>query len=301
MKFISNRITIFVIIFCLIFSFCDSQNKNNTDELIRTISIASFNTLNLADTLKKDFTSFCWILSRYDLIALIEIRRAEVLELITYRLKEMTNNQWDYVISEFGIGRTSQKEFYAFIYRSDKGKYLEGSGKIWNDINDEFEREPFYASFKFGNFDFIFVVIHIKFSGGKKSVIRQEVAALYKVYTEIVEHNPREKDIILAGDFNLNPSDKGWNQIKTIPTIIHLISSESLTTLNLKGELANSYDNIWIQESSTVWEYSDSSWVDYYYDTLYGYEQNPAVVAKKKISDHLPIGASFIINKRDDD
>ena len=37
------------------------------------------------------------------------------------------------------------------------------NGQIWLDTNDEFIREPFYASFKIGQFDFTLIAIHVIF------------------------------------------------------------------------------------------------------------------------------------------
>ena len=91
----------------------------------------------------------------YDIIAFQEIRDASE----TYFPKLMEElPSYNYVVST-RLGRTSSKEQYAFIYK--KGIELVEC-HVFNDSEDVFEREPFIATFRTGNYSFDLVQIHTK-------------------------------------------------------------------------------------------------------------------------------------------
>ena len=75
----------------------------------------------------------------------------------------------------------------------------------------EARREPFFAKFKAGNFDFYVISIHIIW-GDSVTERRAEVLLLDDVYLS-VQNMDAENDIILMGDFNLSPTDKGFVEL----------------------------------------------------------------------------------------
>jgi hypothetical protein len=79
------------------------------------------------------------------------------------------------------------------------------------------------------------------------------------------------------------------------------IPSTTLTTLNAKGQLSSSYDNIWFQSQFTKWEYLGTANADYYYGVLFAADPNPGKRAFKTVSDHVPVFAVFAADKTDDD
>ena len=85
-------------------------------------------------------------LQQFDLIAIQELRDEEVVQR-TLAILAARGEAYQAIVSE-PVGR-SVTERYAFYYRPDRITPLD-NGQIWPDTNDEFIREPFYASFKAG-------------------------------------------------------------------------------------------------------------------------------------------------------
>lgn len=71
------------------------------------------------------------------------------------------DTEYDYIISE-RLGRTGSKGQYAFVYNTKTVDLIPGSSYVTDDPDDVFEREPFVAFFRSGNFDFKIVNNHIK-------------------------------------------------------------------------------------------------------------------------------------------
>jgi len=282
----------------LFFATCAKSPPSDHQE--STISIASFNLLHLGWDNGKDLNTLARVIARYDVVALQEVMNLDTLQRLKSILDTLTGIRWNAIASSQKIGRTSYKEYYAIVFRSDRTTYVQQSASVWADSLDEFEREPFYASFRSGNFDYTLIVMHSDFDS-RKEVMRREARALKNVFNVIQDLDPHENDLILVGDFNLCADDTGWVSLKGLPTMTHFIACSTLTTINARGNLTSSYDNIWIQASYTGREYSGTSGVDYYYTTLLKDEGQPARAARQKISDHLPVYALFITNKEDDD
>ncbi len=261
---------------------------------------ASFNLLHLGWNNGKDLHTLAGIIAQYDVIALQEVMNLDTLQRLNTILDSLTGIRWRFIASQEKIGRTTYKEYYTIGYRSDRTTYIENSAAIWPDSLDEFEREPFHASFRTGNFDYTLIVMHSDFDS-RKEVMRREARALKRVFQTLQDQDPNENDLILVGDFNLCADDTGWVPLKSIPTMTYLVACTSLTTINARGELSSSYDNIWIQTNYSGREFTGTSGVDYYYSLAMSEEPNPARTFRQKISDHLPIYAVFVTNKEDDD
>ena len=125
------------------------------------------------------------------------------------------------------------------MYRLDRVN-LTQKGKLYNDANDQFIREPFYAGFKAGNFDFILITVHILYGHSENARI-PEITALTEVYKTIEKANPNEKDIIVLGDFNLAPDNPAWQPLKNLPTMKAVFNPPLKTTITD----TSLYDNFW--------------------------------------------------------
>ena len=76
-----------------------------------------------------------------------------------------------------------RKEIYSFLYRIDKVEYLEESYVV-SDEKDLFIREPFFAKFKAGNFDFYVISIHTIW-GDSITERRAEALLLDEIYLSV--------------------------------------------------------------------------------------------------------------------
>jgi len=187
---------LFLALLFLALSSCNNGPAPNGNSA-PTITIASFNTLHLGWDNGKDLTKMADVLMPFDVIGLQEVMNEDTLKKVRDILKQKTGTDWQYVISARTLGRSSYKEFYAVLYRTDRTTYTTNSADIWNDEDDLFEREPFFASFKSKNFDYTIIVMHSDFDSNKE-VMRREARLLYSVYSRVQARNPNEKDIILT-------------------------------------------------------------------------------------------------------
>ena len=101
-----------------------------------------------------------------------------------------------------------------------------------------FIREPFYATFRAGGFDFTLITIHVIFGDGVGDR-RTEGQLLDDAYRTVQDADPDEQDVILLGDFNLPPEDSGMAELDAILT--PMLTGETRTTISDDSL----YDNFW--------------------------------------------------------
>jgi competence ComEA-like helix-hairpin-helix protein len=254
-----------------------------------TITLASFNIRIFSDNSRNDteLKQICLQLKDYDFIAIQELRDERIMERAVEMLDDEFNKEYSFVISD-AVGTERHKERYAFLYRSDLIDYLDFSDS-YPDVADNFIREPFYASFISGNFDFTIITIHSIY-GHSKAERRAEARLLDEVYSYVQQENGVEQDVILCGDFNLSASDDAFNDLRNIYSMQELISGGT----SIKDK---EYDNIWINPTYTS-EYNNSAGIDKFDETDF---QNEDAKASLAVSDHRPIWAKYVTSNPDDD
>jgi endonuclease/exonuclease/phosphatase family metal-dependent hydrolase len=242
---------------------------------------------DVMDVLKK-------IAQEFDIMLVQEIRDAEE-ETASYYCQKMNEavgyHKYDFIESE-RLGRSSSKEAYAYFYNADRVQLIEGSKYVYNDIDDVFEREPYIASFRSGNFDFTLVGIHTK-----PDDANSEIGHLADVANSILAENPSEKDIIVMGDFNADGSyfneDNDTNPFKS--SEFHWVISNDMDTMTKTNW---TYDRMVMMDSTFSYEYVGNSAAVFYFDVEYGIDDEAFVW---EVSDHYPIYAYFRTNLTDDD
>lgn len=250
--------------------------------------IATFNVLKLGNS-PKDYAVLSEVINHFDVVGLEEVLTSKGLEKLVKELNQRTNEKWDYHISPFPVGTQKYKEYYAYVWKKDKVKFLASEG-FYPDTENKFVREPYGASFQIGNFDFTLVLQHAIY-GKNKKLRREEAAELVNVYDYFQNKNKIENDILIGGDFNLRASDAAFKKIRAHhDQIIHTIDPRIKTTVGLK-KLSNSYDNIFLSKIHTKEFTGKSGTVDF--------TKNKFKLMRNKVSDHLPV---FIeVNTDEDD
>jgi len=261
-----------------------------THEIPDNIKLGSFNIRMFSNKSRNDdeLKYIASILRYHDVIAIQELKDERVLERTVNMLREM-GYDYDYEISP-QVGR-DVREIYAFLYRKDKVK-VKYRGKVYNEQQDVFIHKPFYATFQAGNFDFTLCNVRLLFNNDITQR-RLKLSGLTKVYRYLQIENPQEKDIILLGDFNLPPTDRGWRTLKDLPSMAYLIKPPAKTTISDK----NLYDNFWFQKRN-VKEYTGQAGVVKFDENIF---KNDDRQAKLVVSDHRPIWATFKTSLPDDD
>jgi len=286
---------IYIVVIILIIIFLLSifiTYKPSSSKQTESITIASWNLKNIGKSKLNDpdrINIIIDIIKDYNIIAIQEVK--DVSLQLPYQLVDMINRDGDnyQVVASVRVGRNVFEQ-YLFIYDNDVIDFIEGTTGYGIEPNDEFAREPFYAMFKSGNFDFYLMNIHTD-----PDDVSIEIPALKESFTDLQKTTPVEDDIIVLGDFNAKaPGVEAGSYItmtafQTISDIVFTINDET----NTRGGKA--YDNIIFQSGSTS-EYSGNSGVVTFWEP-YQLNEDQGF----RISDHKPVWAEFITSLPDDD
>lgn len=270
------------IIFALFFSL-------STLSLADEAYIASFNILRLG-AVKKDIVQTAKILKGFDIVGLVEVINRNGVEELVDELNKQSDEKWDYHISPFGVGSSKYKEYFAYIYKKDKVKFIKSEG-FYKNGKSSLLREPYGATFQIGNFDFTFVLVHTIY-GNNESQRKAENYKMVDVYNYFQDRDEKENDIFIAGDFNLYALDESFRPLyKHADKITYAIDPAIKTTIGVKGR-ANSYDNFFFSQKYSQEFTGSSGALDFSGD-------NPKLM-REIVSDHIPV---FIVveTSKDDD
>ena len=236
----------------------------------------------------KELHHIAKVLIDYDFIAIVELRDEVVLRR-TEAVLEGMGRDYNYVIS-LPVG-AKMKERYAFLFDPRIVRVIE-NGKVFPDPNDVFLREPYFATFKAGEFDFTAIAVHVIW-GDSVNQRRREVQELANVYQAVQAADDTEQDVILLGDFNRNPDDQlAYSRLLSIPSMRYLFQ------LPQKSHIKDTslYDNIFFQ-THHVTEYTGESGIERFDEAHFG---NDDAAASLAVSDHRPVWGIFRIDADDD-
>ena len=263
---------------------------------MQSIKIAAFN-IQIFGRAKRNKTdvmeALTWIAREFDIILVQEIRDSseETAPYFLQLINEAGNPTYEYVRSE-RLGRTTSKEAYAYFYDNETVDFFEGSDFVYNDTDDVFEREPYIASFKSGNFDFTLVGIHTTPDGAYA-----EIGNLSLVVQYVLETRPEERDIIVLGDFNADGSyfdeEDPSNPFKA--QVFFWVVSNDMDTMTKTDW---TYDRIVMLNVTYDHEYINDGAKVFHFDLEYSLDNEEFVW---DISDHYPIFAEFRTDLVDDD
>ena len=251
--------------------------------------IASFNILRLG-AVKKDIPQTAKLLQGFDIVGLVEVINRDGVEELVDELNKQGNEKWDYHISPFGVGSSKYKEYFAYVYKKDKVKFIKSEG-FYKNGKSSLLREPYGATFQIGNFDFTFVLVHTIY-GNNESQRKAENYKMVDVYNYFQDRDEKENDILIAGDFNLYALDESFRPLyKHADKITYAIDPAIKTTIGAKGR-ANSYDNFFFSQKYSQEFTGSSGALDFSGD-------NPKLM-REIVSDHIPV---FIVveTSKDDD
>jgi len=286
-----KHLTIILTISLILVAGCREADNSNKQE-VGSIKIASFNIQIFGQTKisKPEIMDIISrIIRRYDVVAIQEVRSKEqnvIPTLLSYVNNANTN--YDYIISQ-RLGRTGSKEQYAFVYNTKTVNLISESSYVVDDPDDVFEREPFVAFFRSGNFDFKLVNNHIK-----PEDVSAEFSQLAVVINDIYDSSS-EKDVIVLGDMNADGSYFDEDNLAVIfPLWIQLIGNDEDTTVAISD---NTYDRMMTRDTTANVEYTGKSGV-FRWDAEYGVTDNSFI---EKVSDHYPVYAEFRTDLPDDD
>ena len=165
---------LFLILIC-IFAACTEQrdpplvetdipNKQFEENIpiekgISTFRLAAWNLRIFSNGSRNDneLRHIAKVLIDYDFIAIVELRD-EVVLMRTEAMLAGMGRDYDYLMS--GPVGAKVKERYAFLFDPQIVRVIE-DGEVFPDPKDAFLREPYFATFKAGAFDFTAIAVHV--------------------------------------------------------------------------------------------------------------------------------------------
>lgn len=266
-----------------------------------TVRIASWNLLNLSEP--RELARRARVMAHFDLLALQEVKKPSTLNKLRRELQALTGATWHRQVSP-KVGKGQKAEHLAFLYRTDRvqsARIQEGRGVFKNTRKVRFDRPPFYASFRAGQFDFTVVNYHARWGSSRE--ISREVEQLPVVVEWVQERNGDEQDVLVMGDFNRDrPSHPAFVPMRRIDYegVVDPPGGFSTYSSTADGAGANLYDNIFLNRTFTEAEFTGASGVLYPHELFFQDRDAPHLVARIRISDHCPVWAEFGTTQDDD-
>lgn len=223
-----------------------------------------------------------------DIVALQEVMYDTSITSLISALNSISGFTWN-ATTTVAIGRTSYKERYSIVYRTDRVSLL--NSYVYNDVGDKFEREPQVARFQVTatGADVTFINWHTIF--GTTAQRQQEIKDIVAVFNSVQNSVASDQDVILLGDHNASATSTWWNDLKSTanvsPAVTHQVNE--LTSINSSCAFASAYDHFWFQ-ASYVTEFS-SAGRDYIANMCTFYSG---------LSDHAPIWLRLYSSGDDD-
>ncbi|XP_031700145.1 deoxyribonuclease I-like 1-like isoform X2 [Anarrhichthys ocellatus] len=269
-----------------------------------SLKICAFNVQSFGESKannKKVMGILLKILSRCDLCLIQEVRDskgAAIQDLVKDLNRFDKSNSYSYVESE-RLGRTTYKEQYVYIYRSNvltvKEHYqypkLEGEGTNETDV---FSREPFIVRFHSPTTlvkDLVLIGQHTSPRSAMK-----EMNELYTVFKGIYK-KWKTDNVMILGDLNAGCSYvtiKGWRavRLRSDPNFRWLIGDEQDTTVREKTHCA--YDRIIVHGREIISSIVPGSAQPFNFKKNFHLTEEEALA----VSDHFPVEVDLKPNHR---
>ena len=112
--------------------------------------------------------------------------------------------------------RAKVKERYAFLFDPQIVRVIE-DGEVFPDPNDAFLREPYFATFKAGEFDFTAIAVHVIW-GDSVNQRRREVQELANVYRAVQAADDAGAGRDTVRRFQSQPPMINWRMVGCCPS-----------------------------------------------------------------------------------
>ena len=236
--------------------------------------IVSWNIQNFGNQKSPYISLIAKLLNDVDIVLIqevqVDIDGKQAIKLLETEL-EKSGNQWTSTISAPTHGRGT--ECYAYLWKSKKVT-LQNHAWLEISLDSLIDREPFLARFTIGKKTILLANFH---AVPKKKMPWLEIAELDKL-----DKLYKKDNLIIAGDFNLEASNRAFDELKTYGFKAAL--SDIRTTIKMEQQneekFAHEYDNFIVEKAEFA--ILSSGRIDF---TTHFTNLQEA----RKISDHLPI------------
>jgi len=123
------------------------------------VILCSWNVKWFKDT-GRNMAQIAKVIAKFDICGIVELQLDLVLDDLATALQAETGDSWTYIQPD-RTGQSAQYfEQFAFIWRDPKVRIASGHIGNVNDLPDIHRHEPYVVSFRSGNFDFRFMLVH---------------------------------------------------------------------------------------------------------------------------------------------
>ena len=298
----------FIAVFLIISSNSYAENYAVPSRTDSNVIVASYNIKWLGHT-AHELDKLAKVIKHFDVCGILEIKKESEVALLADALNVETGKKWGYI---YGI-RTHRPdsrdpsisnryhEAYGGVWRRDRVQL--GNGVVSNvwDSSEAFRNDPYVASFKRGNFDFMLVLIHTRWSDDVDGSRSLEVVNIAD-FIQWQRGHLQERDIILAGDFNYSGGSVLMNPLETVADLEQIDHNAKSTFKSDFTGYSSPYDHIYISRSDTP-EFIEGQCALLDATVLIYGDRSVTNMEKSKseLSDHLPVWAAFDVTMADDD
>ncbi|GHB30287.1 helix-hairpin-helix domain-containing protein [Salinicola rhizosphaerae] len=243
------------------------------------VTVGSWNLKHLGWNNGKRLDAVADVAKGADLWTLEEVMDENAVTELEHELERQTGEKWSSMTSHT-VGRSSYRESYAYLWRDSAVEYTQGA-VVYLDPGDLFAREPYLAEFrdKETGDTIAMAAVHIVYGDSRadRTPEIRELASIWEWMREVYPDSAR----VIAGDFNLAPSDPAWQPLRD--TGAQPAITRGATTLSeTDGQYANLYDNFWYDPAEL-----DATSADIVrFPEILGIDH---ATARDIVSDHAPI------------
>lgn len=268
------------------------------------------------------------ILSRFDIIAIQEVRRSLY---PLQNIKRLLGSWWDFLVTDITIGTSGNSERMAFLYDRRKVDFTGLAAELVLDkaiaIDDkvvQFARSPYIAGFRAGWGHFTLVTVHIYYGKGvavdprRLSEIQKLAETLTKYAADFSsarvyapDDEPDRDNLLLLGDFNIfNRGDVTMEAL----TKAGFVVPEALQNLPGSNQAQDKhYDQIAFNKELRGLRPTGRAGIFNFFNHVYREDQEADYEAEREVkggrsyrdwrtyrmSDHLPMWVEFTIDDSD--
>ena len=245
-----------------------------------------------------DLQKLAKVVSHFDVCGVLEVKQEEELHSLLEELRDLGEGQWGLI-----YGCRSQRpggiyhEAYGILYRTDRVTLGDGlASNIW-DKDEVFRNDPYVATFTRGEFTFAMGLVHTRWSSDAEGDREGEVEGMADQIVRMREFIPT-KDFILAGDFNYSATASQMVSLSENANL-KILDNNAKSTFKTDGSgFASAYDHLLIGDigkTTGLRQRGVSTTLDVCH-LIYGdNEPGNMILARRELSDHLPVFAEFTV------
>lgn len=187
-------------------------------------------------------------------------------------------SKWDYIISNPTKGHGKEK--YAFLWKTSKLKLVKNLGLMYSK-EKAFDREPFLAKFEIKAWKQKIFCVNFHALPRSKNP-ENEILRLDEIHAAFPSEN-----IVFLADFNLSEKHEAFDELRALAYQSVIQNQKtSIKKKTKKGKhLANELDNIFFEKKA--FKLQKAGIIDFTKDFS-------SLEKARKISDHLPVWATFV-------